>query len=120
MTVAVLSVWKEQIPQDYFSIVVYDENEDFYVHNVDKEQTDTEIILDVFGKDRVFENAQIYITKTPSKEFVEACKIKEAEKLVYIPTEKINFHVEGIQLIPFVSTFGKIIDILSQYKPAII
>ena len=117
---AVLSVWKEDIPKDYFSVFVFDENENLLLANFDRTDTDTEVILKVFGNDMLFENAQIYTTKTPSKEFVEASKIKEVEKIVYIPTERIDFPVTGIQLIPFVFTFGKIIDILSQYKPCII
>lgn len=120
MAMAVLSVWKEDIPKDYFSVFVFDENENLLLANFDRTDTDTEVILKVFGNDMLFENAQIYTTKTPSKEFVEASKIKEVEKIVYIPTERIDFPVTGIQLIPFVFTFGKIIDILSQYKPCII
>jgi hypothetical protein len=119
MTVCVLSNWKESYPNDTFSIVLnYGENEHI-VHVFEHEDDWVGVILEVLGQHEEAENIAVYISKTPPEIFVNACKHRSVEKIVFMPTEKSNKTYEGILLIPFVFSFGKIIDVLSQYKPKI-
>ena len=120
MTIAVMSVWKETYPDDCLGIVLSDDNDDFEVHVIEKDKSWISIIVDVFSNETEYEGASIYITATPNKEFIEAAKCKGIEKIVFIPTDLVFKQNESIKLIPFVCTFGKIIDVLSQYKPEMI
>jgi hypothetical protein len=120
MTLAVLSVWKEETPEDYFAVVVVDDEENFSIEVLEKEDRLLEVILKLFSADFKFENCTIYMTITPSFEFIDCSNIKGVDRIVYLKSSsKLAEKFELIKLEPFMYTFGKIIDILMQYKPSI-
>jgi hypothetical protein len=120
MTMCVTSVWKESYPEEVFSIVLHYGDDEYEIHVFEHENDWIEVIIDVFGQNQEHENCTIYMSKTPSELFINACKYRCVEQIIFIPTEEFDRNNENIKLIPFVSSFGKIIDILSQYKPKVI
>lgn len=120
MTLATLSVWKEEIPEDYFSVVVADDEDNFSIEVFEKTDSNLEIVLKLFCAEFKFESSTIYMTLNPTEEFMESASIKGVDRVVFLKSNnKVPEHNESIKLEPFMYTFGKIIDILMQYKPSI-
>ena len=78
------------------------------------------IVLDVFGDSNLeYKNCKMYLTHNPSQIFTKAAKQKEVAKINFIKNDA-KFQVDLNDrnfLVPFVNSFGKIIDMLSQFKP---
>ena len=116
----VTSTWKESYPEEIFSVIVNYGDDEYEVHIFEHDDDWLQVVIDVFGKSDDYENSSIYMSKTPSEIFINASKYKCVEKIIFIPTDNFKKDYESIKLIPFVSSFGKIIDVLSQYKPQMI
>jgi len=118
MSVAILAVWKEVDPKSVMGVVVSDENGiDYEIKMVVKKNNKFEMLLDLFD-DFSFDNANIYMTMTPWVELVSAAEAKNVRKLLYIPTANTLAPTSSnIVVAPFEYTFGRIIDMLSCYKP---
>jgi hypothetical protein len=117
MSVAVLTVWKQADPNKYTAAILCDiDREDYLVKLLARNLKEKDMISEVFD-DCKFENGYIYMTATPSTSFIEKAKEKLFDKITYIPTADYRPDNTYVQVIPFIYTFGRIIDVLSDYKP---
>jgi hypothetical protein len=117
MSVAILTVWKQTDPKKYTAAVVCDhDREDFLVKVLPRNLKEKDMLSEVFDECE-FENGYIYMTATPSLSFIEKAKENLFDRITYLPTTDIRPESASIQVIPFIYTFGKIIDVLSDYKP---
>jgi len=116
MTLAVLSLWHEECPEEYFGCVLATDAEEYEFKIVKKNEDLKLMAEEIFESyDKFF--GTIYLTVPPFVDLVDLSAEKGVKKIVYM-TNKV--HVKrrnGVILEPFVNTFGKIIDILSSYKP---
>jgi len=119
MSMAVLSVWREKNPKDFFCVILTDCNcEDYEIKVLHKDLPIHSLILEIFENTN-YESGAIYVTNTPTKAFIEAAQYKNIGKIVYLPTCEEVPKSEGINILPFIHTFGRIIDVLSSYKPKV-
>jgi hypothetical protein len=118
MSVAILAVWREHDPKSVLGVVISDEaGTDYEIKMVIKKNNKFEMLLDLFD-DFSFDNANIYMTMTPWAELISAAEAKNVRKLLYIPTTTALAPTSpNIIVHPFEHTFGRIIDMLSCYKP---
>jgi hypothetical protein len=118
MTMAVLSVWREHNSRMVFSSVFVSENfEDYEIKIIEKSSNKFGLVLDLF-QNVDYEQGHLYMTITPCNEIIAAAESKKLSRLVYFPNEDVRVSDgKDIKVEPFVYTFGKIIDILSCYKP---
>lgn len=121
MTIGLLNIWKQGSCKDYCACILCDKECDDYkifIHENEKDQLS--IVLDVFGDVGLDQKeGVIYLTKTPSPLFLKCAKLKEISKICFIETQR-DFVIEQQDkdfLSPFRSSFGLVIDILSQFKP---
>lgn len=122
MALSVLSLWKQDNPSLYFCCVLANEDEDDYETIIVDKKTDRySNIFDLFSESMDTENSILYITMTPSDAIIEQAIFKNLQKIIYLPTKTENSfkNFECINIMPFNHTFGRIIDILSQYKPRV-
>ena len=117
MTVAVLALWRSESPMELIGCVLSDPDGEYYeLKIVSKKDNLLEVAFDIFDGIE-YANGSLYLTEPPSSEIIEAAVIKKIKNIIYIPKQIIQNNRQNLNLIPFVSTFGKIIDILSGYKP---
>lgn len=119
MALNILNVWKQESPSDYFACTLVDSVGEDYTTFVFSHDTDIyQIIFETFSDDFETKDATIYMTKYPCEQFVKACVAKNIAKIIYI-SQSIDDTVlsDKIQIVKFTNTFGRIIDLLCQYKP---
>jgi len=118
MTLAVLSVWRERNAKSIFSAIFVSENfEDYEIRLVEKTSNKFTVLLDLF-QNVEYESGHLYMTMNPCDEIIAAAEARNLCRIVYFPNEDTRvINAKNIKVEPFVYTFGKIIDILSCYKP---
>jgi hypothetical protein len=117
MTLGVISVWREQSPDQYFACVFVDEyEEDYQIKIIQKNINAFELVLKLFDEVN-YENGSIYLTTPPIQEIIESAAVKKIKNIFYIPSSVVTNNNPKISVVPWVHTFGKIIDVLSCYKP---
>lgn len=120
MTLALLTAWKEDNPCDFFGALVADEDFNYIVDVFEKDENPFRVILEIFSQNFEFECGTMYVTYLPTDELIKAAQAKGIKRVVYISDKLLNSEdFENFKLEPFVMTFGKVIDMLSQYKPVI-
>lgn len=119
MTLNVLNVWKQELPTDYFACTIVDSTGEDYATFVFNHGTDIyQIIFDLFSDELETKDSVIYMTKFPCEQFIKACVAKNIIKIIYIGQTTDEFQTnDKIEIVKFTNTFGRIIDLLSQYKP---
>ena len=124
MATCLLAVWRHGDCKSYSAITWLSGDGDDYKTYLFSNNTDgLEVILNIFGdKDIDFEKSTIYITKIPSQMFLKAAKQKSVEKVVFI--KNIKNYVVADEFFgfaePFNGSFGKLIDMFSQYETNLI
>ena len=119
MAVAILSVWRQDDPAKYFAVIISDENlEDYEIRIIEKNMPKHAQILEIF-QNIDYNSGYIFITMTPFAEIVQTAEAKNFDKIIYLPTASDVPASDSIVLRPFVYTFGRIIDVLSDYKPRV-
>jgi hypothetical protein len=117
MTLGAVSIWREQNPDQYFACVFVDEyEEDYQIKVMPKNLNSFELVLKLFD-DVEFENGSMYLTTPPNQEIIESAAVKKIKNIFYIPSSIVKNSNSKITVTPWVHTFGKIIDVLSLYKP---
>jgi spore germination protein YaaH len=118
MATCLLTVWKEESHSKHTAVSWADNTfSDYKTYLIEANQDPIMFALEIFGDSDVeFEESNLYLTSTPSETFIKVARNKKVERIVFInnknieiPNEQANF------LIPFNYSFGKIIDILSQF-----
>jgi hypothetical protein len=118
---ALLSVWREDSPQDHFACTLVENHEtDYKVMVLERDAPIFNSLFHIFLGDMNFEESVAYITKPPCENFIKASLSKGLSKIYYLTDEShVLKNEEKIDLIPFPYTFGRIIDVLSKYKPVV-
>jgi hypothetical protein len=117
MTLGVLNIWREDHPEKHFACIFVDEfGEDYEIKVMKKNVNSYELAFELFD-DVKYERGSIYLTTPPSQEIIESAIVKKIKNIFYIPSTVIKNNNSKINLTPWVHTFGKIIDVLSCYKP---
>lgn len=120
MALTLLAVWKENTCVEHCAATWVDENNDDYRTIVfSKEEEDINLVLDVFGDINFnYKNCKLYLTHNPTQLFIKAAKQKEVKTINFIKNDN-KFQIETNNsdlLVPFVNSFGKIIDMFTQIK----
>jgi len=116
MTLAVLTLWHEESPEDYFGCILAYDSEEYEMKILRKQEDLAEITKEVFDEYAKF-NGTLYMTTPPFQELIDVSAEKGVKKIIYISNGKPVKRTNGVVLEQFTNTFGKIIDILSSYKP---
>lgn len=116
MALAVLSLWHEEYPEEYFGCVLAADSEEYEFKIIKKNEDLKSLAEEIFESyDKFF--GTLYITVPPFNELLDLSAEKGVKKIVYMSNKAPVKRKNGVILEPFINTFGKIIDILSSYKP---
>jgi hypothetical protein len=121
MSVALLSVWREDNSYDYFACTSVDAHLlDYKIAVLERDSPIFNSLFHIFTDEIDFEGSVIYLTIPPCEEFVKASIAKGVSKIYYLSDEQhVIKNEETIELIPFPYTFGRIMDVFSKYKPVV-
>lgn len=119
MTLNILNVWKQDEPAEYFACTIVNSVGEDYTTFVFNHDSDIyQIIFDLFSDEFETKDSVIYMTKFPCEQVIKACIAKNISKIIHIGQAPDEFRqVDKIEIVKFTNTFGRIIDLLSQYKP---
>lgn len=120
MSVNLLALWKNGNLKDYACATWVDKDGKAYETILfNKEEEQLTMVVDFFGNKKTnFKNSTIYLTCNPSSVFVKVARKKNVGRIIFINT-KNNLAIDPSDsnfLVPFVSSFGKIIDMFSQFS----
>lgn len=118
MATCLLTVWKEGSLSNYVAAAWTDSSfVDYKTYIMASNQDPVMLILEVFGDaDIDHKDSSLYLTQTPSENFIKVAKNKGVSRIVFINNKKLKVSNDNAEfLIPFNYTFGKIIDIFSQF-----
>lgn len=116
MSLAVLSLWHEEYPEEYFCCVLAADAEEYEIKIIKKHADYKLIAEEIFDTYEKF-CGTLYMTVPPFDEIIDLSAEKGAQKILYMSNKTPVKRKNGVLLEPFMNTFGKIIDILSSYKP---
>ena len=117
MTLGVLNIWREEQPDQHFACIFVDENgEDYEIKVMKKTFNSYELVLKLFDEIE-YEGGSIYMTTPPTDEIIQSAIVKKIKNIFYIPSNLVKNNNPKISITPWIHSFGKIIDVLSFYKP---
>lgn len=116
MSLAVLSLWHEEYPEEYFCCVLATDAEEYEFKILKKHEDHKLLATEVFEGYEKF-SGTLYMTVPPFDEIIDLSAEKGVKKILYMSNKAPVKRRNGVILEPFMNTFGKIIDILSSYKP---
>ena len=116
MTMAILSLWHQESPENHLCCLLVGSYGDYETKIVEKD-TNLESLTNLILSENEYKSVVIFMTVPPFKQLIESCAQKGIGKIIYITDKNPVKSTNGVILQPFMYTFGKIIDILSSYKP---
>ena len=118
MCTAILAVWsKSTLKKCYGLVLVNKEGEIQKIYSLlkSKYSNDVEFVLSLFCGTINYTDTILYVTFFPSQIFIQAAKSKKIKKIIHLPSKNQKVISDPI-LEEFSSEFGRIIDLLSNFK----
>jgi hypothetical protein len=113
---AILSLWHQESPENHLCCLLVGNYGNYETKIVEKDMN-LEALTDLILSENDYKSVVLFMTVPPFQQLIECCARKGIGKIIYITDKNPVKSTNGVILQPFMHTFGKIIDILSSYKP---